>query len=67
MGRVFLRPVSMRAYKYVNEEYYIPACRRAFEDLEEDEGRAVARAHVHQHLHELVIIPTSGIIKERLL
>lgn len=70
MGKVFRQPVTMRAYKYVNELYYIPtcACRCApFEDLFVDKRRAVACAHAHQHLHELVIIPTNEIIKERLL
>jgi len=67
MGRVFLRPMSIWTYKYVNEIYYIPrhACRCAitFEDLFVNEGIACT----HAHLHELVIIPSSRIIKERLL
>lgn len=61
-GRVFLRPMIVRdPYKYVNEVYYSNVCRCAsFEDRRTGREGAVTCTHAHQHLHELVIIPTSG-------
>lgn len=61
-GRIFLRPMIVRdPYKYVNEVYYSNVCRCAsFEDRRTGREGAVTCTHAHQHLHELVIIPTSG-------
>lgn len=71
MGKVFRRPMTMRAYKYVNEVYYIPTrARVSVRTIRRSLCRQAKSGSVRtcaSHLHELVIIPTSEIIKERLL